>query len=229
MSKLRPISFILTSGILLTACNDQNTLNEKNIKNAIQNSLNNQSGVCIVLPENKLSLPDNSLLNKIDLVSLPENSPYNRNDIVVLSKEVTKDNAKEYREIEALESIDFVTKTTKTIEVKGLINNKNIDANVYTLTDKAKKFFQQKENNGKISRELCSGRYIVDKIIDFTTPENNADSKTSTVNYTAKIEDWATWSKNPKMTNVFPNINPLAEPIKRKMVITLTDNGWKGE
>lgn len=217
MSKKVFLLSALAASLVLTACHDPKEANKENFGKAIQEYLDTQYAVCIGYPRTFLSFP--------------ENSPFKNSDKVVFdTKDLTKSfNQDIAHQLRYLVEKGLFTETTEQVEVLAMLGkNFNIEAKVYSPTEKAKSYLTTSSSGFGNRKAFCAGKVELVEVGTFTEPADAFGMKVSQVNYTVKTKDLADWATDPKFEAVFKHNKNVAKPDQR-MALILTNEGWKSE
>ncbi|MDO4625802.1 MAG: hypothetical protein Q4A81_00595 [Pasteurellaceae bacterium] len=202
---------------LLSACNDPSAANKENFGKAVQEYLDTQPAICVELP-----LTDSYTEKQLSL------TPSSDHFVIVLGKDSIFDNsADRLKYAEAFEKQGLLTKTQKQVEIDEYGTMKKYDANIYTLTDKAKSLLK----SGGFNNQLCTGKFVLEQVTNFTQPSDAFGMKISRVMYTAKASELADWAKDQAFLESVSHSKystPKLE-IDAKMALILTNEGWKNE
>jgi hypothetical protein len=105
------------------------------------------------------------------------------------------------------------------------------------LTDDGKKFYRARKTialsgTNDTQGDLCYGQQVLDKIVKWEGPTPMGDSRETSVFYTYKIDNLASWARNPDIQRVFPGVASTingAGTIQLNQALTLTSQGWKAK
>jgi hypothetical protein len=103
-------------------------------------------------------------------------------------------------------------------------------ATAYELTDKGlrTKTMFVNVNMDEMDGYLCSGKLIVDRVLNFTQPSDENGTRSTKVFFTTKLDDVPAWAKDAAFTAINPSFEPRAtragEKLEQKLV--LTNHGW---
>ena len=89
---------------------------------------------------------------------------------------------------------------------------------VIDMTDEGRKAGVWDEQNG-----FCVGRKRLHEVIRWTEPAAASGATITTVTYTWMLKDGPKWVK----PDMFPDIDGIAEPVEREMVLVKTSDGWR--
>ncbi|KAE9530387.1 hypothetical protein [Testudinibacter aquarius] len=203
---------LLSSVFVLSACNDVKDANKENFSKAIQEALDTQKVVCITLPTANVQPADDSAL-KIG-------------DVVLLDRGIQS--GAEIQQADFLESLEFFTKENKMLALKRMWGEPTEEkVVVYSETDKIKPYLVEESNAFSSSRKLCSGRAVVEQIVNFTEPGEQGGVKASQVNYRITIKDLADWATSPTFEQIYPRAKLTESELNKTSILILTNEGWK--
>jgi len=207
MSKMKVVKAIFCVSVLanlMTGCDNSKTANEDNFKKAIAEILPGQQLNCF-------GLDSTTSIFGIKLMDFPV--------------EIKK--GEPPAQIQALTKAGLLsTSEGRTQLLMGSFSE--TPTTKYTLTKEGEKFFKRAlstQSNG-----LCVGEAEVDKVINFTEPQNKDGITISEVKFSYKIKNYPTWLSNPEIQAAFPYAAKMAQsenkPLEYTTTLFLTSKGW---
>lgn len=214
MPNRRSKSLVLVplSLMVFTACSDPKQASEANFKQVLTKFLDRpENGVCIKLP---LRDKDGS-------------------EGVVVEPQEVRQSYFTYGQLHALaeasllnEEVGEREEMTAAIGMKG----PRVKVSTFSLTDAGKKALSRSARPHFKNPQLCSGKYEVVKIENFTAPADMMGRTVSQVRYQLKALNVADWMKNPQVIAAFPELNKkVGDAVDASAVLVLTNNGWLHE
>ena len=196
----------LFSLLVVVSCASKKDANEKNFSEALNSYLAKKGQLCLGIPS---TWP-------VDL-----NEAERRGGMGTAA------------EMAALEKAGLVRSHETETEYTPPLSSRPVRAKVlrYELTDNGKTFYREKDRlglagNKQVQGDLCYGQRALDKIVNW---EAAGDSKEASVFYTYKIDNLASWAKNPDIQRVFPGIASTIDSATKttlNQAVTLTNEGW---
>lgn len=204
--------WMLLGVLLLISCASKKDANEKNFSEALNSYLAKKGELCLGIPS---AWP-------VDL-----NEAERRSGMGTAA------------EMAALEKAGLVRSHETETEYTPPLSSRPVKANVlrYELTENGKTFYRVKDSlglggNQQVRGDLCYGRQVLDKIVNWQGPTAARDSEEATVFYTYRIENLADWAKNPDIQKVFPGIVSTIDGAGKTQMnqsLTLTNQGWQAK
>jgi hypothetical protein len=198
----------ITVGIALGACLallgcSNKDASKSNFKAAIQNYLDTTPALCASLPadDGKTSF------------QLDRQQEFLRSRI---------------EQAEALAEAGLLT--ARNVELPAGLGGKPRVATEFDLSDEGRKFLVKTDGLAR-STTLCTGKYTVSEVVNFTEPSEMMGAKISRVNYRYKVEDAADWTRHPGVAKAFPEWQAKAAPdgASEAAVVVATNDGWMHE
>ncbi|MGB3650174.1 MAG: hypothetical protein WBA41_03070 [Rivularia sp. (in: cyanobacteria)] len=132
------------------------------------------------------------------------------------------------RMFEKLVKIGLLSKSDKSVKTSG---NTHIST-YYNLTSEGKKIRKIKLSPFSFNtiNLFCIGDLEVDKIVNFTEPQNESGTVVSEVKYTYKLTNIPKWAQDSELQKLIPSLVTVIQMTKRqnesKIKLMLTDKGW---
>lgn len=198
---------IASSFIVFFGCNSAKRPNETNLRNAIDQYLPTQNQACVAV-DGRFPL-----------------------DVPVAN---WNDKSGEAAKLAALERAGLVQSSNTTAVVQSMANALSLSPHKaepvkrYTVSSEGQKYFGKVRGTLGQSDGFCYGDEKVDTIVNRTEPETQGDYSETTVTYTYKIPNLATWAKLPDVQQAFPLIGTTLEMAgkNRTIALHLTNKGW---
>ena len=199
---------LFTTGIVLFAgCDNSKKPSKANFKQAINAYLEKNGRVCIPMAQ---KFP-------IDVAES------NLNDHYGAASELT-----------ALEKACLVRSFRTMAEIKGMLDalrgpSKPQAVKRYELTDQGKKYFQQYPTLFGQAEGFCYGQERVGSIVKWDEPTTQGEYSATSVTYTYKIGELASWAQLPEIQRAFPIIKTTIDQANSDQVagLHLTNSGWE--
>ncbi|MDR1661151.1 MAG: hypothetical protein LBR95_01795 [Azoarcus sp.] len=130
------------------------------------------------------------------------------------------------REVDAL--VDAGLLSTRDTEVKAIFGEKMLPATEYQVTDLGKQYLAKEGNDSERLGRLCTGKYKLTGIDNFTEPGPVPFSSVtaSQVNFRYEITDLAEWTKSEKVRSAYASTFKEFEKNQDKAMLVLTNDGW---
>lgn len=116
---------------------------------------------------------------------------------------------------------------SKSSETKEYFGRKYISA-YYYVSPEGKKIHKQKISRFGLGTVdyFCVGEMEVDKIVNFTEPQNQSGIMVSHVKYSYKLKNIPKWARNPQLQQLIPSFPNLDKPSEASITLKLTNKGW---
>lgn len=216
---MRRAIVVLFGVAFLTGCGNKQDANEKNFGAAIGQYLDKKGELCLDFKKWPVDV------SEMDL----------RMQKIIPTGKV--------EQMEALAAVGLVSGVDAEVEERrfggaGQPTGRKFKVKRYTLTDAAKPFEKQTENeyvgiNGKVKEtltNLCYGKKALDKVVKWEGPMKFGDYQGASVKYLYKVDGVASWAKNPEFLAAFPYVRQVIEAAGKKEQthgVTLTNIGWE--
>jgi hypothetical protein len=216
MNKMKVAKAIFCISILanlITGCDNSKTANDDNFKKAIATD---------VLPEEQLNCFALSSSDEGFGLTKPMDFPI----------EIAKQKAVALAEIQALTKAGLLSTSEGREELT--IGFQRVPTTKYTLTKEGEKFFKRAltSYDSKFNG-FCVGEAEVDKVINFTDPQNEDGTTISKVKYSYKIKNYPSWLSNSEIQAAFPYAAKMVQsqnkPLESTTKLFLTSKGWAGK
>jgi hypothetical protein len=212
-----PITVAMT--FLFVGCDSKTDANEKNFGVAIQQYLDKKGDLCLNIDKWPVDV------NELDLR---------------MQKAMPTGIA---NRMAALESVGLAKSTDTEVDGTGFDGKPNglrFKVKRYALADTAQPFEHTKEverlsldgRTKEARTDLCWGKKTLDKVVKWEGPMKFGDYQEASVKYQYKIQDQASWTKNPEFLAAFPVVAQIAENAGKKEeqhALKLTNLGWEAK
>jgi hypothetical protein len=140
-------------------------------------------------------------------------------------------------EIQVLTKVGMLLASQATVTVIDSIDSFNFGTTQvsgvrYTLTKDGEKIFRRgwsPDNSSRVNG-FCVGEAEVDKIINFTEPQNQNGTTISKVKFTYKVKNLPSWISNSEIQAAFPETVEMVQsqnkPLEANTTLFLTSKGW---
>ncbi len=206
---------ILTLGNFITGCDNPKAANEENFKKAIAS----------VLPDKKLNCFTQDLQSLRTL-----------NQRVAIDFPLDLEKKEEFPVLKVLTKVGVLSTSETTVKEAFSIINKKVPGTRYTLTKDGEKFFKRDLTPSDTSRKIngfCLGEIEIDKVINFTEPENQLGTTVSEVKYTYRIKNLPSWTEDSEVQASIPYVAKMVQtkdnPAESTTTLFLTNKGWVGK
>lgn len=203
----RWIMFFTAGVVLLSGCNGSRKPGKANFRQPINAYFDKNGRVCIPIVQ---KFP-------IDLAVSDLNDRYG----------ITP-------ELAALEEAGLVHSFSTTAAIKGMMDalrgpSKPQTVKRYELTDQGKKYFQQYPTLFGQAEGFCYGQERVGSIVKWDEPTTQGEYSATSVTYTYKIGELASWARLPEIERAFPIIKTTIDQSNTDQVagLHLTSKGWE--
>lgn len=203
----------------LVGCGSKQDANEKNFGAAITQHLDKKGELCLNLKKWPVDVSEMDLRMQ---KSMPTGTA---------------------GQMEALAAVGLVSGVDAEVEERGFggvgqLTGRKFKVKRYTLTDVAKPFEKQVENeyvgtNGKVKEtltDLCYGKKALDKVVKWEGPMKFGDYQTANVKYLYKIDNLAKWAQKTEFLVAFPYVEKIIEAAgkqEQQRGVKLTNLGWE--
>lgn len=144
---------------------------------------------------------------------------------ITLSKQEESQGTQVARRLNALEKAGLLTKK------EGMIQSSNGEAEpgyTFEVSDKGKKYLK---SNSFFGDALCSGKFKVSRIDNFSEPSEHMGFKNSQVQYHYKLAETDSWIKDKALRDAYSDESDFSKIINGKEVpsvanLILTNEGW---
>ncbi len=214
MKKMKVAKAIFCVSILanlITGCDNSKTANDDNFKKVI----------AAVLPEQQL--------NCFDLGGIGSSSAFSESVPIDFPLNLVK--GEEPLKIKALVKAGVLSTSEVTV-TRYFIGSHNFPGTRYSLTKSSENFFKKNLPSLSFTRKngFCFGETEMDKVINFTEPENVNGNTISQVKYTYKIKNLPNWMEDSEVQTLFPEVAEMVRtknnPAEDTITLVLTNKGW---
>lgn len=197
-----PFGIALGACLALLGCSNKDA-SKGNFKAAIQDYLDTTPALCASLP-----FRDGSTSFKIE-----KNDGFSRS---VLAQ------ANALAEAGLLKARD--------VEMPAGFGGKQRPGIEFELSDEGRKFLSKQEGLAG-GTSLCTGRFEVSEVVNFTEPSEMMGARISRVNYRYTVKDAAEWARLPAVAGAFPQWQKKGATDDRAetAVVVATNEGWMHE
>jgi hypothetical protein len=206
---------LLIANSLITGCDNSKAANESNFIKAINQALPGEELNCFPAEFSTGGLFPSSKAISFPIVGIKDREP---------------------AYLKPLAKVGLLSSRSVSEQVAEKIFGFKASATEYNLTELGKKFFTTNvgsQDSKEKESKFCLGEAEVDKIINFTEPQNQSSTATSDVKYTFKIKNIPQWAKDPDVQASIPKVAAILKtkdtPVEATMTLTLTSKGWSNE
>ena len=202
---MRGLTVLIVAGLIaFSGCDGSKKPNEGKLRDAINQSLQAQTRTCVVVNGNfPIDIPAGDRLSMV-------------------------------AGLVALEHAGLVHSTNTTAVVQSLANSLSLSPHKpepvkrYTVSAEGQRYLQPILSGAGRSDAFCYGHEQVASIVNWTKPQTQGDYSETTVTYTGKVTDLATWAEQPEVEQAFPAIATTLGTIGINQTVSLhlTDKGW---
>lgn len=204
---------VLVASSLITGCSNPTAANEENFKKAISEALPKQNFTCFPLVQiTGFMSPE------------PMEFPY------------TVNKGQEPDFLKALVKVGMLSAKPVTTEASNFFGKYKVEATEYSLTEDGNKSYKRgftQDNPLESLNGFCLGEAEVDKVVNFTEPQNNSGVTITHVKYTIRTKNIPKWAKDSDLRKSMPVVALIVlakdHPLERTMTLTLTSKGWTEE
>lgn len=134
--------------------------------------------------------------------------------------------------LSALAKVGLLHVAEETEKVRGWRGSRDEPVRVYTLTEAAKPFVQERPRTllTSSSTDFCWGKVLVDRIVRWQGPKVQGDYQEVMVTFTFRVVDMPAWAQDPAIQSAFPMLrDKLGESGKKEVdiVLVLSTDGWR--
>lgn len=195
---------LIAVAVLLSACSDPKSANEKNFKIAIQKKLDEARPTCYVIANFPGTIPNSLDNDKLSFKALVDAG------MLTVKDESRMTTGLMFNKV-AVQPVFSLTEEGK----------------------KYYKPAMMKSGLGDDFGGFCFGKPIVREIVEFTEPADVMGGRVSQVTYTYELSELPAWAKQPQIVAALPKLKKDVEsektPIKTRDILVLTNNGWKSD